>query len=55
VANTRARADSFGGSSTTSSSPASSRLAMCLAILAQPSFAQTRKRILSAFIDNERK
>ncbi len=46
VANTRARADNFGGTSTTSSPSASSRWAMCLPMPAQPSTAQTRSRPL---------
>ena len=42
VANTRARADSFGGTSTTCSPSARSRFAMCRPIPLQPSIAQTR-------------
>ncbi len=42
VANTRARADSFGGTSTTRSPSAKSRFAMCRPIPLQPSIAHTR-------------
>ena len=42
VANTRARADSLGGTSMTSSPSSRSRTATCLPIPAQPSIAQTR-------------
>ncbi|MCX4471417.1 hypothetical protein OOK41_14060 [Micromonospora sp. NBC_01655] len=42
VANIRALADSFGGTSTICSPSASSRLAMCRPMSWQPSIAQTR-------------
>ena len=52
VANTRVRADSLGGTSTTCSPSASSRLAMCPPMPWQPSIAQVRSghRLASASI-----